>query len=562
MIDSRRESFWRPARSNRPTRLDVEWTRGFLFLLTVAAFVTYAALFIYRTSFVVGGERYFSLFDDAMISMRYAKNLANGHGLVWNPGGERVEGYTNLLWVLYMALVHLLPLTASKASVVVQATALAFLTANLFVVRKTALLIGEGSEAIALGAVALTAIYLPINNWSLQGMEVSVLVLIVSLSLWRTFKALGAGSFPSGAYALLGASTLVRPDMAVPLVGLAVFLAIADPVNRWRHLTWGLGALAVFTGVQTAFRLEYYGETLPNTYFLKMVGFPPLLRISRGVFVLAQFILRSNPLLFALPFIVSVRRDWRVRLLLWTFVSQLAYSTFVGGDAWEYWGGSNRYICIAMPGFFVLLSYALFLVSRAAAVALNANTWSTGVANWLKPSIFPLLIVYSIISLNSIYGIDALAEVSLLHAPLHSGNGDENSDEVELGILLRQITTRDATIAVARAGTIPYFSDRYSIDELGKNDKHVAREPMREIGGWRRLIDFRPGHMKVDYAYSIGVLKPDVVAQLWEHAEEATPDLRRSYTGVRLQGKCLYFRRGSVNVLWEKLPDDPCGVTR
>jgi hypothetical protein len=167
MIDSRWESFWRPARSNRPTRPDVEWTRGFLFLLTVAAFVTYAALFIYRTSFVVGGERYFSLFDDAMISMRYAKNLANGHGLVWNPGGERVEGYTNLLWVLYMALVHLLPLTASKASVVVQATALAFLTANLFVVRKTALLIGEGSEAIALGAVALTAIYLPINNWSL-----------------------------------------------------------------------------------------------------------------------------------------------------------------------------------------------------------------------------------------------------------------------------------------------------------------------------------------------------------------------------------------------------------
>ena len=65
------------------------------FALVVAVFLIYAALFIYRTSFVVGGERYFSLFDDAMISMRYAKNLAHGYGLLWNSGGDRVEGYTN-----------------------------------------------------------------------------------------------------------------------------------------------------------------------------------------------------------------------------------------------------------------------------------------------------------------------------------------------------------------------------------------------------------------------------------------------------------------------------------
>ena len=55
----------------------------------VGLFLVYAALFIYRTSFVVAGERYFSLFDDAMISMRYARNLAHGYGLVWNPGTSR-----------------------------------------------------------------------------------------------------------------------------------------------------------------------------------------------------------------------------------------------------------------------------------------------------------------------------------------------------------------------------------------------------------------------------------------------------------------------------------------
>src|SRR5207237_5759490 len=91
-----------------------------LFLMVIAGFLIYAALFIYRTSFVIDGVRYFSLFDDAMVSMRYAKNLAHGFGLVWNPGGERIEGYTNPLWVLFMSLVHLLPIPQIKTSLFVQ----------------------------------------------------------------------------------------------------------------------------------------------------------------------------------------------------------------------------------------------------------------------------------------------------------------------------------------------------------------------------------------------------------------------------------------------------------
>src|SRR5207249_745853 len=73
------------------------------------ALAAYALLYIFRMSFLVDGVRYFTLADDQMISMRYAENLAHGHGLVWNAGGPRVEGYTNFLWMLYMAAFHLLP---------------------------------------------------------------------------------------------------------------------------------------------------------------------------------------------------------------------------------------------------------------------------------------------------------------------------------------------------------------------------------------------------------------------------------------------------------------------
>ena len=56
------------------------------------------------------------LTDDAYISFRYARNLADGFGLVFNPG-ERVEGYTSLAWVLLLALAKqagLSPVLASR----------------------------------------------------------------------------------------------------------------------------------------------------------------------------------------------------------------------------------------------------------------------------------------------------------------------------------------------------------------------------------------------------------------------------------------------------------------
>ncbi|WP_431215033.1 hypothetical protein ACQ86N_10045 [Puia sp. P3] len=38
--------------------------------------------------------------DDADIFLNYARRLAHGEGFVFNKGGERVEGFTSLLWVL------------------------------------------------------------------------------------------------------------------------------------------------------------------------------------------------------------------------------------------------------------------------------------------------------------------------------------------------------------------------------------------------------------------------------------------------------------------------------
>jgi arabinofuranosyltransferase len=533
-------------------------TDRIVFAFVVAAFLLYAALFIYRTSFVVAGERYFSLFDDAMVSMRYAMNLANGYGLVWNPGGERVEGFTNPLWVLYMALVHLLPIPQSKTSLLIQVTAAILLAFNLYYVRRIALAVSNGSAAVAWGAVALTALYLPINNWGLQGMEVSVLVLQTSACIWFAIRCMETGAFQIRLYLLLGVGTLVRPDMVVPFGAILLFLLVFDPVRRQTHVAWGVLVLLVAVASQTTFRLWYYGDILPNTFYLKMEGVPFLLRISRGLYVLARFVLQANVLFFALAFALAARRDRRTWLLLWMLIAQMAYSVYVGGDAWEHWGGSNRYICIAMPGFFVLLSFALYVVTTALVDAARADAPRAVSVATRRGAAFALVIAAAIVTVNSIYGPGALAEALLIRAPYHTGNGDRNHRDVEAALQLRRVTTPDATLAVARAGTIPYFADRPGVDLMGKSDPYVAREQARMSTGRRRFVEFRPGHMKFDYAHSIGRLQPDVVVQLWTNVEEATPFLQDAYQGRVVSSWCMYWRRGSSHVLWDRLSPQSC----
>src|SRR5215217_9297644 len=82
-------------------------THAFVTVGIGTCFVAWASLFIYRSSSVgIDGRRYFCLFDDAMISMRYAWNFSHGMGLVWNVG-ERIQGYTNLLMTLIMSIATL-----------------------------------------------------------------------------------------------------------------------------------------------------------------------------------------------------------------------------------------------------------------------------------------------------------------------------------------------------------------------------------------------------------------------------------------------------------------------
>ncbi len=516
-----------------------------LFLLLVAAFLAYGGYYIFKTSFIVEGTRYFILNDDAMISMRYARNLAEGHGLVWNPG-ERVEGITNPLWAGYMALWHLTPLPPNLTSLPIQMTGLLLLTANLFVVRGLAQRLFR-AESIGLLAALLTAFYYPLNNWALLGMEVGALTLLVSLAVYRSVVAQQSGRFSATPYWLLGVATLVRIDAAVPFLVILGVNVLLDAAQRRRHLLTGGLILLGFLGGQTVLRYAYYGEWLPNTYYLKVEGVSLVSRIKNGLAPLLRFVWNMEPVLFLLPFLLPLfRRHYASWLIVLVIAAQLVYSVYVGGDAWEHRGGANRYISIAMPLFFLAYVAVVRHIWQAALATVSGLRWPA-VLRLVSQAGLLALVGLSLLRFNALLGTHSLNKLVLRGLPTFV---DGNVEYVRIANALNRFAEPDARIAVVTAGVIPYLTDLYSIDLLGKSDPVIAHLPSHTGAGFEGFSQFRPGHSKWDYQYSIVELQPDIVVQLWADADSIRPYIREHYTLVESNGFTFSALTGSPNIDW------------
>lgn len=161
--------------------------------------------------------------DDAWISLRYARHLADGLGLVWNPQGPPVEGYSNPLLVALEALAYRFGgdgLLLAKGLGVVCGLVLIAAVARL----GAAVL---GSRPAALAAV-LTGLWAPLAFWSQGGLE----TLPAALSIYAATLVL-AKSDGSAAWAgcLLAPLAGLRPE-ALALAG-ALALASEGPAF-WR----------------------------------------------------------------------------------------------------------------------------------------------------------------------------------------------------------------------------------------------------------------------------------------------------------------------------------------
>lgn len=196
------------------------------------------------------------LIDDAGISFAYARNLAEGHGLVAQPGAPRVEGFSNPAWVFLLSL-----FSAFRIDILVVVKPLSiFLTALGLLLFYLATYKFFRSHLLAFVSTLWLSGQPPLVIWSVSGLESSLLFLeVVSLFYLVLQKPNLLWALLSGLIA--GITALTRPEAFVYL--------LVYPALYPRYSKPSLFPGLVLWGGYLLFRLFYFGSWLPNTFFMK-----------------------------------------------------------------------------------------------------------------------------------------------------------------------------------------------------------------------------------------------------------------------------------------------------
>lgn len=286
--------------------------------------------------------------EDAYITFRYALNIADGNGPVFNTG-ERVEGYANFLWMIAIAL----PKAAFGADIETSAIVLgilatlgsvllAYVTVNRLVARAA----GEPRPAYGVAAAVLVAGAGGLAAYGASGTETPLFLLLV----FGVFAALAARR-PVVAGALVAFTMMTRPVgtlLAVLIGGWLVVAALRGRYTWWSPAGWLLAGL-VFAAPWTAWRMTYYNHVLPTSAIIPF-NIDVTARISRGWQYFSGFsVVHRGFLLLGLVTVVALllRRTSRspeeaeARSLIWlilaTVVAMAGFVVFFGGDAGPAW---------------------------------------------------------------------------------------------------------------------------------------------------------------------------------------------------------------------------------
>ena len=219
---------------------------------------------------------YLQRWDDAYITFRFADHLANGQGLVWNIGGDRVEGFTSPLHVLLLAAGTRAGLDPWWSSLWISVTCVLFAAAILL------LLVWKQAGTIHPLVAILVGIYLidpatAIHTTSGLETQLFIAVLFGALLLSVSFISSPRYSVSLGLGAIIFLSVLTRPEAVLYGIGLYVALAInclsLMEAGRVKESLIKLGSsvalVAVLGVIYATWKLEYFGYLLPNPFYVK-----------------------------------------------------------------------------------------------------------------------------------------------------------------------------------------------------------------------------------------------------------------------------------------------------
>lgn len=415
--------------------------------------------------------------DDAYVSFRYARNLLAGHGLVYNIG-HRVEGYTNFLWTMLSAV----PMAAGMDDPLpaMQGLGLALCAATYLVLFLLGLALFRAGHAVApLAAVPLLQHY-SFNLWFVSGMETPLVSFLVAAALLLfTLDPERWPRSPNMLAATCAALLLTRPDSVCVLAGLGV-AALFTHRNairrepRARLLAPALLFLAIYLPY-TIWRVTYYGEFLPNTYYAK-IGY--LTYYARGWEYLRTYLdlypLR-HPLLLV-PLGALLATDDTTRRFLWGATAAGAavfwYVVRLGGDFME-WRFLTPVTGVLYPAVVVAAGTAASRLFRLFAPPPLPRVCAATIS--ATAALLLAVATHRAVPLARHERIPGQETIALLSRYARV----EQYDWLGAARVFDRVIPRNASIATSSAGMIPfYLGERHTLDLCGLTDPIIAR---REI---------------------------------------------------------------------------------
>ena len=424
--------------------------------------------------------------EDAFITYRYAENLANGFGPVWNIG-ERVQGYSNFLWMVLLAFTN--AITHIAIPILGKLFSYLFYVLSLLTIYRITQKLKLDS-LIQLLVILVVASFSGIATYAISGMESSLFIfLILSFSLALLENAFLLAACISVLLALC------RPEgmLVLPVLGIAM-LVNGELISRKLKSVVTLVIPVVGIGSYYLFVHSYYGYFIPNSVAAKkIVSIVEAIRV--GKLDLSEFLTATK---------ISVFTAFLAVLFVLSLVQRKAYD-FKKADAWK-----GLMIFSMTIGIF-----AIFYV-RAGGDWMPSWRYLTHVYPIL---IISLAVIGSLVTVGRSRVALALGLAAMCFWNLHiafdhsqglvrvrewSGGGE--AFELLGKSLHETFPTPVITIASQGAGGLPFYAKLPVIDELGLNDEHIARHGKRTPLYGQRI----QGHLAHDYAYVMS-RKPDLI---------------------------------------------------
>jgi len=443
--------------------------------------------------------------DDAYISFRYADHLVRGLGLIFNVG-ERVEGYSNFLWTLWCALGLRLGYEAEvwaiASGVVCYGATIVALGASTWLRRR------EPDALLLPVAALLAAVHRDWAIFSASGLETAAITLLAVLAYLSLVRARGRAGGCAVAGGILALAALMRPDGILFGATGGLFVLWSGRPRLRATLAYAVPLILVLLPY-AVWKLWYYGNLLPNTYYAKSAA---LAWYSQGwiylrVYLQKYWVLAVGPLL-ALLAATSGHRSRRVadaraprEESTWAEATALAaafaavhtfYVVRVGGDFMF-----ARFLIPATPFFMLLLELGLGRWLAGRSVPALTATAAAVAAIALMPYPFPRA-----------GGVSGIINEYEYYPP------QERLESRQLGLALRRALDGLPARAAMTGGQaiLAYYSRLPVVIETssGITDSAIAHQPLLRRG--------RVGHEKpASLHYLIDVRRVHLLFALWSY---------------------------------------------